>query len=91
MKLQHVVDVEVDGIDRRDAPDFCDAFVARAAYPRFGGLSFLLERLTRRLPWKVRRRLRLGSILFRDLTEGELDLLNDNPDFVYDAVVRHLY
>jgi hypothetical protein len=27
-----VVDVEVDGVDTRDYPDFCDAYFARAVY-----------------------------------------------------------
>ena len=30
-QLTAIVDIEVDGIDTRDYPDFCDAFIASAA------------------------------------------------------------
>lgn len=54
-------DVEVDGIDGRDAPDFCDAFIASATYKG------------------------------RKMTEAELDRLNEDRDFVYEQVEKHLY
>jgi hypothetical protein len=28
--IQKVCDVEIDGIDHRDAPDYCDAYIAAA-------------------------------------------------------------
>jgi len=31
-----VVDVEVDGVDTRDYPDFCDAYFTRAVYEDTG-------------------------------------------------------
>lgn len=31
-----VVDIEVDGVDPRDYPDFCDAYVSRAFYDDTG-------------------------------------------------------
>ena len=30
-KLSQLVDIEVDGIDTSDFPDFCDAFISSAA------------------------------------------------------------
>lgn len=30
------IDVEIDGIDRRDHPDYCDAYVARAWFKGSG-------------------------------------------------------
>ena len=63
LKLDYskISDVEVDGIDTRDYPDFCDAFIASAFYDD------------------------------REMTAEELDILNDDGDFVYEAVQKHLY
>jgi len=63
LKLDYskISDVEVDGIDTRDYPDFCDAFIASAFYDD------------------------------REMTDEELDILNDDGDFVYEAIQTHLY
>ena len=63
LKLDYskISDVEVDGIDTRDYPDFCDAFIASAFYDD------------------------------SEMTDEELDILNDDGDFVYEAVQKHLY
>ena len=53
--------VEVDGVDYFDYPDFCDAYIASADYDG------------------------------RKMTDEELDLLNDDSDFVYSAVENSLY
>ena len=53
--------VEVDGIDYADYPDFCDAYIASADYDG------------------------------REMTDEELNLLNDDSDFVYSAVENYLY
>ena len=53
--------IEVDGIDYADYPDFCDAYIASAYYDG------------------------------REMTDEELDVLNDDSDFVYSAVENHLY
>jgi len=57
-----IEDIEVDGIDTRDAPDFCDAFICGASWSD-------------------------GT----DLTQDELDELNEDGDFVYAQVENHLY
>lgn len=54
-------DVEVDGIDGRDAPDFCDAYISSASYDG------------------------------RDMTEAELDALNEDSAYVYEAVQNWIY
>lgn len=54
-------EVSVDGINTRDYPDFCDAFIESATYDG------------------------------RDMTEAELEVLNENSDFVYECVVDRLY
>ena len=54
-------DVQVEDIDKRDYPDFTDAFISSATYDG------------------------------RDMTEAELDVLNDDIDFVYEAVRATLY
>lgn len=56
-----IEDVEVDGIDTRDYPDFTDAFISSATYKG------------------------------REMTDAELDRLNEDSDFVYKAVQDRLY
>jgi len=56
-----ITDVEVDGIDRRDAPDYCDAFVCHANYDG------------------------------REMTEEELEILNEDSEYVYECVMERIY
>lgn len=56
-----IEDVEVDGIDTKDAPDFCDAFISSATYKG------------------------------RDMAETELDVLNQDSDYVYRKVEERIY
>ena len=55
-----VEDIEIDGIDTRDYPDFCDAFILEATYKG------------------------------REMTDEELEALNEDSDFVYDKVMELL-
>jgi hypothetical protein len=59
--LSQVEGVEIDGINPRDYPDFCDAFILEATYKG------------------------------REMTDEELEALNEDSDFVYDKVMEHLY
>jgi len=59
--LSQVEDVEIDGINPRDYPDFCDAFILEASYKG------------------------------REMTDEELEALNEDSDFVYDKVMESLY
>lgn len=59
--LSQVTDVEVDGIDERDYPDFCDAFINYATYKG------------------------------REMTDEELEALNEDGDFVLEKVHECLY
>ena len=34
MDLSKITNIEIEGIDFKDAPDFCDTFIARADYKR---------------------------------------------------------
>lgn len=54
-------DIEVDGIDTRDYPDFCDAYISSASYN--------------------------GN----EMTEEQLEQLNDDREFVYEQIINHLY
>jgi len=58
--LHEVENVEIEGIDFKDHPDYCDAFVANATW--------------------------LGE----ELTEEELQIVNDDSDFVYTHTLKHL-
>lgn len=60
-----VSDIEVDGIDYRDYPEFCDAFICNASIKENG-------------EW-------------REATDEEIDLLNEDGDLVYSAVEDYLY
>ena len=62
LDLSQVTDLEFDGIDHSDYPDFCDAYVCEATYQG------------------------------RDMTEDELDDLNENySGFVHEKLFDHLY
>ena len=63
MKLDYtkIEDVEVDGIDTNDYPDFCDAYIASATYKG------------------------------REMTDEELDTLNEDDSYVYDKVTDNIY
>ena len=56
-----IADVEIDGIDCSDYPDFCDAYISNASYDG------------------------------RDMTDEELDILNDDSDFVYESVIERIF
>ena len=58
---QYLSDIEVDGIDYSDYPDFADAFISSAKYH---GL---------------------------ELNDKLLDKLNEDRDFVYEQVIKHIY
>jgi hypothetical protein len=56
-----IEDVMIEGIDYRDAPDFCDAYISSAWYKG------------------------------RTMTDDELEELNHDGDYVYNAVINHIY
>jgi hypothetical protein len=60
MDPAEIRELQWDGIDHRDAPDYCDAYVMDATY--------------------------MGE----DLTEEQLDELNDDRDFVYERLMDYL-
>jgi len=61
MDYKKINNIEVDGIDTKDYPDFCDAFISSADY--YG----------------------------KEMTEEQLDELNEDSDFVYECVQNHLF
>lgn len=61
LDYSQIEDIEVDGIDTRDYPDFCDAYISGATYKG------------------------------RDMTQEELDVLNEDSSFVYECVQDRLY
>ena len=60
-KYKLFTDVSFEGIDHRDYPDYCDAFIASAEYDG------------------------------RELSDEELDELNDDSDLVYELLTDNLY
>jgi hypothetical protein len=61
MDYKKIDNIEVDGIDTKDYPDFCDAFIASADYDG------------------------------EPMTDGQLDELNEDSDFVYQCVQNYLF
>lgn len=62
LELKQIDNIEVDGIDTKDYPDFCDAYILSADYKG------------------------------REMTEDELDCLNDEyGEFVHEKVFDHLF
>ena len=60
-----ITDVDVDGINTRDYPDFCDAYICGATI--------------------------IEGCDIREATESELDLINEDRDFIYDQVLNYLF
>lgn len=61
MDLSKIENIEIEGIDSADYPDFCDAFIAAAEYDG------------------------------KQLTDEQLDVLNDDSSFVYSCVIDLIY
>lgn len=61
LDYSQIEDAEVDGIDTRDYPDFCDAHIVSATY------------------------------MGRCMTEAELEILNQDGDYIYEKVQDRLY
>ena len=61
MDYKKIQNIEVDGIDTTDYPDFCDAFISSAEYDGV------------------------------EMTDEQLDALNEDGDFVYECVQNHLF
>lgn len=61
LDYSQITDIEMDGIDTKDYPDFCDAYICSATYKG------------------------------REMTEEELDQLNDDRDFVYEQTIKRLF
>jgi len=61
MDYNKIDNIEVDGIDTNDYPDFCDAFISSADYDG------------------------------KAMTDAELDLLNEDYEFVNEQVQKHLF
>ena len=61
MDYKLITNIKVGGIDTRDYPDFCDAYISSADY---NGIP---------------------------MTDEQIEELNEDGQFVYDAVINHLY
>jgi len=61
MDYRKIDNIEFDGIDHEDYPDYSDAFISSADYDG------------------------------REMTEEELNELNENRDFVYNTLMDRIY
>lgn len=56
-----ITNIEFDGIDHKDYPDYCDAYILSADYDG------------------------------EEMTDEQIEMLNEDRDFVYDALMNYLY
>jgi len=63
MNKAKIENIEIEGLDIKDYPKFCDAYISHATWKDTG----------------------------EDLTEPELETLNEDADFVHNAVYDYLY
>lgn len=56
-----ISNIQFDGIDHNDAPDYCDAYIVSAEYDG------------------------------EEMTEEQIELLNDDRDYVYEKLMDYLY
>lgn len=61
MDITKIDNIEFEGIDYKDAPDFCDAFIASADYNG------------------------------KEMTDEQLNTINDNSDFVHEELYNYLH
>ena len=61
MDLSKVVVLEFDGIDTKDHPDYCDAYIVSAEYDGV------------------------------EMTEEQIEKLNDDSEFVYERLMDYLF
>lgn len=61
MDYKKIDNIEIDGIDSRDYPDFCDAYISSADYNG------------------------------EEMTDEQLEEINNDSEFVYESVMSHLY
>lgn len=61
MDYRKIENVVVDGIDHKDYPDFCDAYISSADYDG------------------------------KEMTEEQLDEINEDSDLVYDYVIKQVF
>lgn len=61
MNYKLIDNIELDGIDTNDYPDFCDAFIVSADYDG------------------------------KPMTDEQIDLLNEDSDFIYECVQKYLF
>ena len=61
MDYKKIDNIEIDGIDSRDYPEFCDAYISSADYNG------------------------------EEMTDEQLEEINNDSEFVYESVMSHLY
>lgn len=61
MDYKKITNIKIDGIDHKDYPDYCDAYIASADYD---GIP---------------------------MTEEQIEEINEDGDFVHQAVINYLY
>ena len=60
MDYTKITDIEFDGIDHSDAPDYCDAYIVKANYNG------------------------------REMTEEELEFINEDSGFIHEKLMDYL-
>ena len=61
MDYKLINNIKFDGIDHKDAPDYCDAYIVSAEYNG------------------------------EDMTEDEIDKINEDRDYVHEMLIKYLH
>lgn len=61
LDYKKIGNIEFDGIDHKDYPDYCDAYIVSAEYDG------------------------------EEMTDKQIELLNDDRDYVYEKLMDYLY
>jgi hypothetical protein len=81
LDLDKIVDCKVEGINHRNALDFVDSYISSAWIPMVKNeyLDCKTETCVNNGKW------------FRALNDEELDSLNEEREFVYKQIEKHIY
>ena len=81
--LNKITDIEFDGIDHKDAPDYCDSYIIKAS------IEITLQEYNL---GQGSNQVAFNGKYFRDLTENELEYIQEHHgEWVYEKLWNFLH
>ena len=81
VNLERICDCKVEGVDHKDYPDYCDAYISEA-WVEIDSVLFCI------MPRSIEK----NGKYYRQLSDAELDWLNtENRDFVHETVMKSIF